>query len=302
MITLPKELLNYPDKHRSLHLKGLTVIESCLYEPQMTDNAYTNEHEIIHVFQGNLMIRTKTSVVNVHAGETVYIPKATYFEFVKTSPQSPENTLHQSYQSILLFLRDDFLREFVRNHFTSFPTHQDFPSHRSCFSVIPQNKLITGFMKSLLPYFGSDLEGNTDLLHLKTTEFLLNLTTLQPHTASRILFAAHQTPKQDLPRLMESHFWKNLSLHEFATLSGRSLSTFKRDFAEIFHVPPAKWLKQRRLEFAYHLLIQGNKDVSEVCYEAGFENLSHFSSAFKKQFGCAPGSLKHLTTNRATIE
>ncbi|MGE7775970.1 helix-turn-helix domain-containing protein [Chitinophaga sp. NPDC101104] len=29
----------------------------------------------------------------------------------------------------------------------------------------------------------------------------------------------------------------------------------------------------------------------DVCYEVGFENLSHFSFAFKKRFGYAPTKL-----------
>jgi AraC-like DNA-binding protein len=55
---------------------------------------------------------------------------------------------------------------------------------------------------------------------------------------------------------------------------------------------PQRWLTHKRLELAYYQLTEKKKKPLEVCYEVGFENLSHFSFAFKKQFGFAPSLLK----------
>jgi AraC-like DNA-binding protein len=82
-----------------------------------------------------------------------------------------------------------------------------------------------------------------------------------------------------------------MPLDRFSYLTGRSLTTFKRDFKNIYGVTPQRWLTEKRLKLAYYLLIDGNQKPAEIYREAGFENLSHFSFAFKKMFGYAPKSI-----------
>jgi AraC-like DNA-binding protein len=82
-------------------------------------------------------------------------------------------------------------------------------------------------------------------------------------------------------------------LAQFAKLTGRSLSTFKRDFVKIFGTTAEKWLQKQRLERAYFLITQKNKRPSTIYLELGFETLSHFSYAFKKQFGQTPTELQN---------
>ncbi len=43
----------------------------------------------------------------------------------------------------------------------------------------------------------------------------------------------------------------NIPLEKFATLTGRSISTFKRDFQAIFKETPNKWLIKKRLDLAH---------------------------------------------------
>ena len=87
-------------------------------------------------------------------------------------------------------------------------------------------------------------------------------------------------------------FWScELSIEEIAHYTGRSLATFKRDFKKISDLTPEKWLIKKRLEKAYELMKAGRKKVVEVYAEVGFRNPSHFSTAFKKEFGVAPTAL-----------
>ena len=64
------------------------------------------------------------------------------------------------------------------------------------------------------------------------------------------------------------------------------------DFIErIFETTPGKWLLRRRLEEAYRLIRDGGRKASDVYLDVGFEDLSHFSYAFRKQFGEAPSRI-----------
>jgi AraC-like DNA-binding protein len=97
--------------------------------------------------------------------------------------------------------------------------------------------------------------------------------------------------KVELVSFMEKNYMFNMPLEKFGYLTGRSLTTFKRDFKKAFNTTPQKWLTQKRLELAHYELAERKKKPVEVCYETGFENLSHFSFAFKKHFGYAPTSI-----------
>lgn len=94
--------------------------------------------------------------------------------------------------------------------------------------------------------------------------------------------------KIDLVGYMEKNFMFNMPMEKFGYLTGRSLTTFKRDFKKTFNATPQRWLTQKRLELAHYQFVEKKMKPIDVCYEVGFENLSHFSFAFKKHFGYAP--------------
>jgi len=94
--------------------------------------------------------------------------------------------------------------------------------------------------------------------------------------------------KINLADFMEQHYMFNIPMEKFGYLTGRSLTTFKRDFKKTFYTTPQKWLTQKRLELAHYQIAEKHRKPVEVFYEVGFENLSHFSYAFKKHFGYPP--------------
>ncbi|ETZ24696.1 AraC family transcriptional regulator [Pedobacter sp. V48] len=94
--------------------------------------------------------------------------------------------------------------------------------------------------------------------------------------------------KIDIGNFMEKNYMFNMPMEKFGYLTGRSLTTFKRDFKKTFQTTPQKWLTQKRLELAHYQIREKNRRPSEVYLETGFENLSHFGYAFKKLFGYAP--------------
>ncbi|MEO1655034.1 MAG: AraC family transcriptional regulator, partial [Bacteroidota bacterium] len=71
-----------------------------------------------------------------------------------------------------------------------------------------------------------------------------------------------------------------------------SLSSFKREFKDLFHTTPAKWLAQKRLEQAEMLLRSSDLSISEICYQVGLKNPSHFNRVFKEFYGLPPAQYK----------
>lgn len=158
------------------------------------------------------------------------------------------------------------------------------------------NVFLKGFFDSLFPYIDNPKKLTAKIAELKTCEAIELL--LQTGDVFRnFLFDFQEPHKIDLEAYMNHNYRYNIPLTSFAKLTGRSLSSFKRDFTKIFGTTPEKWLQQKRLEQAHYLISKKNLRPSEVYLEVGFENMSHFSFAFKKQFGLTPTGLTEQKKN-----
>lgn len=153
-----------------------------------------------------------------------------------------------------------------------------------------KHPLMKSCLDSLVPYF--DMQDNfpPHIASLKINEAVSILRTIDD-SIDNVLANFEEPGKMELVPFMEKNFMFNMPLEKFSYLTGRSLTTFKRDFYNAFGTTPQRWLTQKRLELAHYQLAVKKKKPAEFYYEIGFENLSHFSFAFKKHFGYAPNAL-----------
>lgn len=160
---------------------------------------------------------------------------------------------------------------------------------------LQQDALITALIRQLVQYFTLPHEKTRleAVLALKIRE-LLHLLVSAPVNQGfmAVLQRGPATGDSPLSDLMEAHFREVLSLEQWAFLANHSLSSFKRKFEAAYHMPPRRWIQQRRLHEAYNLLRDRSQNVTEVCFEVGFENLAHFVHLFKERYGVTPKQLQ----------
>jgi len=156
--------------------------------------------------------------------------------------------------------------------------------------LMESNDLLKSYFSSLMSY--SELWNNESkkLATLKVNEIIELLLQGRPDLKP-FLFDFDDPHKQDLKTFMLRNFRYNVSIGHFAKLSGRSLSGFKRDFAEVFNLPPAQWLKNKRLDEAFRLIKEKNRKADDFYHDLGFENLSHFYTAFKQRYQMTPSEI-----------
>jgi hypothetical protein len=128
---------------------------------------------------------------------------------------------------ILFFIPDDFIREVLKSR--TAPIHQPLKTYDP---VIPihNSAVIAAFFQSMLPHFDSSRQPDASLLELKFRELVLALAE-NPENAELLSYFAsllREPQHVSLQSVMEENFSFNLKLDEYARLSSRSLSAFKR--------------------------------------------------------------------------
>ena len=91
---------------------------------------------------------------------------------------------------------------------------------------------------------------------------------------------------------LNEHFQKNISLNDVAQLTNMAESAFSRFFKTRTGMTFIDSLTEIRLGHASRMLIDTTQSVSEIAYECGFNNISHFNRIFKKKKGCTPKEFK----------
>lgn len=86
---------------------------------------------------------------------------------------------------------------------------------------------------------------------------------------------------------LETRYAERLSLADLAREAGFSMYHFARIFRELAGTPPHRYLLKVRLARSAELLRAG-VSVTRSCYEVGFDSLSHFAEAFRREFGVVP--------------
>jgi len=97
---------------------------------------------------------------------------------------------------------------------------------------------------------------------------------------------------EDLEFIVRTYLLQPVTLEEMASLSNRSLASFKRDFQRHYQSAPRQWINRQRLEHAQMLLNNTDRQVSDVALACGFESVSHFIRIFRKAFGVTPRALR----------
>ncbi|NQX68315.1 helix-turn-helix transcriptional regulator [Paenibacillus alba] len=89
------------------------------------------------------------------------------------------------------------------------------------------------------------------------------------------------------------------TLIELSRMIGLNDCKLKKGFKELYGTTVFGYLRDKRLEKAYHLLQQGMLNVTETSCEVGYSNCSYFSEVFREKYGVNPGEfIRHSATRR----
>ncbi|GGH71351.1 AraC-like DNA-binding protein [Filimonas zeae] len=256
----------------------LPIQHHCYYSRSREGEQFVPEHSFGMILSGSFTLNDGAHTTEFAEGDLYFCTRNQLVKFVKTPAPNGD------FRSLSILLDQETLRAFsIEQQYA--PQKATAPT---AYLALSGSSPLKAFMESLKAY--EQLFANPAseaLLKVKQREALLLLLQVAPQL-KQVLFDFSEPGKIDLEGFMNRNYHFNVELKRFAYLTGRSLSTFKRDFEKTFNTTPSRWLLQKRLQEAYYLIKEKRRAVSDIYLDLGFEDLSHFSYAFKKQYGVAP--------------
>ncbi len=265
-----------------LMIENSDIVYSCYHKVSRKGENFVAQHTISYQMSGSFVLADNKDKYIANPGDFHLIRKNQLVKFAKIPP--PNGTC----ESLNIYLSDENLKNFAQEY----QLQSEHVTKANVLVKIDVNSVLENFIASLRTLLTSNLNTKS-LTDLKIKELLLILLQTKPELKN-ILFDFSEPHKIDLEAFMNQNYRYNVNLERFARLTGRSLATFKRDFEKIFQTSPHQWMLKKRLDEAHYLLKEEKKSASDIFIDLGFEDLSHFSSAFKKQFGYSPKSLAKI--------
>ncbi len=272
LIALPSVKLLLRDTKSAIYHK---ILDSSLLDKEM----YLSSIAILYIVRGKQIISNYDSkAITVNEGQLLFLSKDMYLvsDFV---------TENGHFEAIIFFIDDSV----VQQNCTPIKNNE-------IDNVIPTLEAgdqIAKYMRSLLDVY-LHFENSHDMLEIKTRE-LLSLIKSQ-RNGDKFLSQLHSLKskhkRRDIREFMELNFLKNLNIEDYALLTGRSKSTFMREFKKLYATTPNQWLIEKRLGKGHEMLVNTNTNVTDIAFEVGYENVSHFIKAYKNRYKITPKQLK----------
>lgn len=272
-------------RQQSFKLKQQYIVEKLVVKAPFRYSAvFGDEACFIYVKNGAAKLSSPEEKLQITAAESVLLKCGSYFADIVRS------TGFDTCEILAIHLHPDVLAEIYKSDMPAGLTNQP---QNGFVKKITASSVFAHFVDSLLFYFDNPALVNEELIILKLKELMhLLLQSDKAETISALLSFLFDPRKAALQKIIDTHLYSNLNVNQLAALSGQSLSSFKRAFQAQFNDTPANYIKRKKVEKAADLLSSSTLSISEICYQTGFNDPSHFSRSFSQLHGRSPSAYR----------
>ena len=172
-------------------------------------------------------------------------------------------------------------------HGLSFPTSSIMKVYSILDSIADEQEKFVQFLKVL--YVLYELSISEGARVLASSSFAHSARTQESNRVQRVKQYIHD------------HYAEALRLDDLAELVGMSPVAFSRFFRQRTGRTLSEYIVEIRLGFAARMLVDTSKNVSEICYECGFNNLSNFNRTFKAKRNYTPRDFRAMFKKNKVI-
>lgn len=278
--------------------KTINLFDKLLFEtiilkpPYRKPNLMPNEACFLYIIKGEYDSISETERLRIEAEESILMKCGNYTCNMHPSKDSG------TYQALAIHFYPEILLKIYENKLPSFLS-QNISQERS-MTKLNNDVLIKKYIEGILFYFQNPELATEEILILKLKEIILLLNQTKNAPAIRSILSNLFNPNSySFREIVKAHYYENITLEELAILNNQSLSTFKREFKKIYNISPATYLREKKLDKSKELLVSTDLRTTDIAYECGFSNVSHFSKTFKNKHGISPSIFKLTHLNKS---
>lgn len=270
-----------PDIFTQLTLKDqLFLYYKCPQKDKILQ-LYSNHNQLAFTISGKRIIRHGDNKWVTNRDRGFLLKRCAFLQELPSD--------YSGWEVLVVYLKDDYLKN-IFEEFRQYLKLNNLPKVGvDMIQEFEINNQIRNCYQSLLPYFEKPQLLPDTIFEGKFKELLFNILA-HPPNKHLLAYINQITGDYVIPiwEVMEANYFFDLKISEFAEIANRSTTTFRRDFEEYYNTTPGKWLTNRRLDKAKLLLISSDKSISDITFDCGFRNVSHFSRIFKEKFKLSP--------------
>jgi AraC family transcriptional regulator, exoenzyme S synthesis regulatory protein ExsA len=279
LINLYQALKNFPALSRQLNCKGMLFTNYDCPQSMKKQKFFVECNYIAYVISGRRVFHKNEQSWELNEGVCVFVKKGTHLA---------EKEEDEGWCVMVFFIPDHFFKQLIDENRNTLPQPNHSEGSEDHVLNLHVNELSRSFFISMMPYFIQTPPPSETLVELKFKELVLSL--LNDEGNRHFLAYLKNLDKQrpSMEEIMQKNFTSNLTLADYAKLLCKSVPVFKREFKKTFNDTPANWVMKRRISMAAQLLKNTTTSVTDIGFECGFENQTHFSRVFRQKMGRSP--------------
>jgi len=250
---------------------------------------YSEHYQLLFTLSGSKIFRHGDDSFRADNNATFLLKRSAFLQ------ELPDD--YTGFEVLMFYIKDPYLK-LIFDEYRAYLPLNDLPEpSEHMFIQFDVDDRISDAYRGMINYFEENNRVPDSILESRFKELLFNILS---HPSNRQVLAYLKNVADDVRtpiyEVMQANYMHNLKIEDFAKLAGRSLASFKREFEQYYHTSPGKWLTNRRLKRAQVFLDTSNKGISEIAFDSGFVNISHFSKAFKDKHGVSPQAYRQERT------
>ena len=268
------------DNYRLNKLGNLSICQYIQYKEQYKNEVFISTNILIFVIKGSKILHFKDEKIVANSEDILFLKSGNYVM---------SEMVDDYYEAILFMYDDTILLDFIKKYNLYFDEKNLFK-----VNIFKIKKILTfqTLQSSILSYLKNITSNQESLIKLKLEEAFLNIL----ESDSKESFQAF------LSSILSNNFFKTKIEKEFdidknILLFAKEFNitnlAFRNKFKDTFGITPKKWQNIKKLEKAKLLLETTDYNVTQVCQQSGFDNISWFIQAFKKEYKITPRQIKN---------
>lgn len=273
-------------EQKTITYKGKIVFEKIKmpYFKRIPKLFQSNEACFMFINKGEFSVRTPDEYISFESGKGLLAKCFDYFfETNKKQRQTDENI-----EIIGVLLHQDIVEELFQFDVALYPHKVDYN-----VTKVHIDGMLSIFKESINILIEHPDLVDEAIIKNKLKEFILLISKTQNAPSElEFLSSMFKINSTEFRETINNNLYSSLSISEFASLCGMSISTFKRKFQETYNESPKRYILKMKLLKASQMLAQKDERISDIAYNCGFETISTFNRAFKKFYGKSPSNYR----------